>query len=93
MIIHEIEDMEAADQNIWVPIGILEIMYDDYAGIIDNYFHSKERDIDKLWEVLNDKAPVKILNTQPLPQKENYHWYKTYTIPTTEPYYLTPKVT
>lgn len=57
MIIHEIEDMEAADQNIWVPIGILEIMYDDYAGIIDKYFHSENRDIDKLWEDL-DGSPL-----------------------------------
>lgn len=57
MIIHEIEDMEAADQNIWVPIGILEIMYDDYMGIIDKYFHSKDRDIDKLWENL-DGSPL-----------------------------------
>lgn len=39
MIIREIEAMEAADQNIWVPIGILEYMFDDYIGYIDNYFH------------------------------------------------------
>lgn len=55
MIIREIETMEAADQNIWVPIGILEIMYDDYEGIIDSYFHSDPsiRDVDRLWSCLN----------------------------------------
>lgn len=55
MIIHEIEDMEAADQNIWIPIGILEIMYDDYMGYIDNYFHQnkEKRDINQLWSYLN----------------------------------------
>lgn len=51
LIINEIEDMEAADQNIWVPIGILEVMYDDYSGLIDNYFHSEKskRNFDLLW--------------------------------------------
>ena len=39
MIIHEIEDMEAADQNIWVPIGILEYMFEDDIGHIDKYFN------------------------------------------------------
>lgn len=32
MVIHEIEAMEANNQNIWVPIGILEIMYEDDKG-------------------------------------------------------------
>ena len=93
MIIHEIEDMETADQNIWVPIGILEIMYEDYTGIIDNYFHSKERDIDKLWEEIN-KISTGTLNI-PIPKKEESWWFydgKPYTIPT-GPYDLTPKVT
>lgn len=55
MIIHEIEDMEAADQNIWVPIGILEYMFDDYIGYIDNYFHqaTEQRDVNQLWSFLN----------------------------------------
>ena len=55
MIIHEIEDMEAADQNIWVPIGILEYMFDDYIGYTDNYFHQdkEKRDINQLWSYLN----------------------------------------
>ena len=54
MIIKEIEDMEAADQNIWVPIGILEIMYDDYYGHIDNYFHAdkKIRNVEQLYNCL-----------------------------------------
>lgn len=54
MIIKEIEDMEAADQNIWVPIGILEIMYDDYYGHIDNYFHTdkKIRNVEQLCNCL-----------------------------------------
>ena len=55
MIIREIEAMEAADQNIWVPIGILEYMFDDYIGYIDNYFHrdKSKRDITELWSSLN----------------------------------------
>jgi len=54
MIIHEIEDMEAADENIWVPIGILEMMYDDYSGLIDEYFHTKKekRNVDRLYSIL-----------------------------------------
>lgn len=39
LIIREIEEMEATEQNIAVPLGILEIMYDDYWGIIENYFN------------------------------------------------------
>ena len=49
LIIREIEDMEAADQNIWIPIGILEIMYDDYYGLIDEYFHSKKDQRKCIW--------------------------------------------
>lgn len=100
MIVHEIEDMEAADQNIWVPIGILEIMYDDYAGIIDKYFHSKDRDIDKLWEDL-DGFPLGPETKKALKDLSNRLWkedyqrydYKPYTIPTgpCDPTY--PKIT
>ena len=53
-IIEEIEEMDAADENIWVPIGILEYMYDDDLGIIDNYFHTNNCDIDKLWNEIKD---------------------------------------
>ena len=30
LIVREIEKMQAADENIDVPIGILEVMYEDY---------------------------------------------------------------
>ena len=84
MIIHEIEEMEAADQNIWVPIGILEIMYNDYTGIIDNYFHSKDRDIDKLWEDLNGSS-LGSETKKALQDLSNKFWEK--------PENYTPKVT
>ena len=77
MIIHEIEDMEAADQNIWVPIGILEIMYDDYAGIIDKYFHSEDRDIEKLWEDL-DGFPLGPETKKALKDLSNKLWKEDY---------------
>ena len=89
MIIHEIEDMEAADQNIWVPIGILEIMYDDYAGIIDRYFHSKDRDIEKLWEDL-DGFPLGPETKKALKDLSNKLWREDYQ---KEPINLTPKIT
>ena len=51
MVIKEIEDMEFKNENIWVPIGILEYMFEDDIGYIDQYFHSKkeERNIDLLY--------------------------------------------
>ena len=54
-ILNHIESMEADNQNIWVPIGILETMYDDDAGFIDEYFHtdSINRSREKLWNKLN----------------------------------------
>jgi hypothetical protein len=54
MIIKEIEEMESLDQNIWVPIGILERMYDNYNDI-DDYFHSKreDRNVENLYKQLN----------------------------------------
>lgn len=52
-IIQEIENMEQTSQNIWVPIGILERMYDDDIGYIDFYFHHKDlRDVDELFNKL-----------------------------------------
>ena len=61
LIIREIEKMQAADENIDVPIGILEIMYEDYWGYIDNFFHSESKitnhDIDDLFEVIYDLTP------------------------------------
>ena len=55
LIIKEIEKMQAADENIDVPIGILEVMFDDYWGCIDYYFHCDEDykdDIDQLYDSL-----------------------------------------
>lgn len=57
LIIREIEDMEAADQNIWIPISLLEIIQEDIYGVINQFFEKpvKERDFNLLWEQLNDK--------------------------------------
>lgn len=51
-IIKEIELIEAEQGNIWLPIGILEIMYDDDCGYIDRYFHThprNQRNLEQLW--------------------------------------------
>ena len=42
--------MEISNQNIWLPIGILERMYDNYVDI-DDYFHlpREERKVNWLW--------------------------------------------
>ncbi len=70
-------------------------MYDDYAGILDRYFHleKKDRDIDKLWDEIN-KISVGTL-TVPASQKKDYWFYdcKPYTVPTgpRDPVY--PKIT
>ena len=50
LIIREIEYMESKGENIWVPIGILEYMYDDDKGEIDRYFHVEKdkRNLDLL---------------------------------------------
>ena len=55
MIINEIQEMEKENQNIWVPIGCLEVMYEDDYGWIDYYFHSdpKDRNVDFLWNQIN----------------------------------------
>ena len=55
MVINEIQDMEVEDQNIWIPIGCLEVMYEDNFGWIDYFFHSdpQDRNIDWLWDQLN----------------------------------------
>lgn len=54
LIINEIQAMELAQENIWVPIGILEVMYDDDYGYIDQYFHSEiiNRNKEDLWHKL-----------------------------------------
>lgn len=54
----EIEKMQAAGENIDVPIGILEVMYNDYWGHIDDFFKSKGKivnhEIDDLYECVNN---------------------------------------
>lgn len=53
-IISAIETMDTPhDQG--VAIGILEVMYDDDIGYIDNYFQTSkfDRDKEKLWKNLN----------------------------------------
>ena len=57
MIMDKIQEMEAEDQNIWIPIGILEILYEDNSGWIDYFFHSdpQDRNIEWLWNKLNSK--------------------------------------
>ena len=56
-IIIYIESMEKRNENIWVPIGILETMYDDDVGYIDKYFHTNkfDRNLEKLLEKFFDK--------------------------------------
>ena len=51
-VIREIEAMEQNDENIWVPIGILEMMYEDDCGWLDKYFSTpieSRGTIDGLW--------------------------------------------
>lgn len=51
-VIREIEAMERNGENIWVPIGILEVMYDDDCGWFDEYFSTPPESrysIDTLW--------------------------------------------
>ena len=54
-VVQEIEQMELLDENIWVPIGILEVMYDDIFGDIDNYFHlpKEQRNLKELLKQLD----------------------------------------
>lgn len=53
-IIKEIEEEESFDHNIWISVGILERMYDNYIDI-DNYFHSpiEDRNLEVLWNKVN----------------------------------------
>lgn len=61
LIVREIEKMQAANENIDIPIGILEVMYDDYWGYIDDFFHLEDKitdyDIDDLFETICDLSP------------------------------------
>lgn len=59
LIMKEIEKMQAAHENIDVPIGILEVMYEDYLGEIDYYFYCKENNkengtLDDLYRALTN---------------------------------------
>lgn len=49
LILNEIEIMEANDENIWVPVGILEMMYDDDKGAFDYYFHARQSERNREW--------------------------------------------
>ena len=50
-VIRVIEQMEERNENIWVAVGILEVMYDDDCGWIDEYFNliPENRSIQRLW--------------------------------------------
>ena len=82
LIIKEIEEMEEKDENIWVPIGILEYMYEDAYGYLDEYFHKeiKDRDINALWKNLNPTTTIS------MKKEDNFNYtnpYNVITIPCT----------
>lgn len=54
-IIKNIEKQELNNEDIWISIGILEKMYDDDVGYIDQYFHTQynSRNWDQLWQKIN----------------------------------------
>jgi hypothetical protein len=56
--------MQAANENINVPIGILERMYDDYQGYIDNYFYEKKIDPDTLYDQLEMSDGKKVTSSK-----------------------------
>ena len=63
-VIYNLEKIEDTD-NIWVAVGILERMYNDDIGYIDNYFHNywENRDIEDLskgiiWCLDNNKDGI-----------------------------------
>jgi hypothetical protein len=64
LILQEIEKMQAANENINVPIGILERMYDDYQGYIDNYFYEKKIDPDTLYDQLEMSDGKKVTSSK-----------------------------
>ena len=55
-IIKNIEEEERKGGNIWIAVGILEYMFDDDCGYIDQYFHTpfNERNDEQLWNKLCD---------------------------------------
>ena len=59
-IIRHIERMEMHDEDIWIPIGILEFMYDDDLGLLDKYFTTSKdkRILEDLVEQLIENADM-----------------------------------
>lgn len=55
LIIKELEKQEENNENFWIGVGILEVMYKDDQGWIDYYFHNEPdlRNIEWLWNKLN----------------------------------------
>ena len=55
-IIDNIEKAEFRDEDIWIAVGILEMMYDDDCGWIDKYFYltPQKRCKKDLWKKLQD---------------------------------------
>ena len=55
-IIDNIEKAEFRDEDIWIAVGILEMMYDDDCGWLDKYFclAPQERCKKDLWKKLQD---------------------------------------
>jgi len=54
-IINELEKQEVNEENHWLGVGILEYMYDDDNGWIDEYFNipyksRKTQDVYNLWD-------------------------------------------
>ena len=51
-VISAVETMDTLhDQG--VAVGILEYMYDDDIGLIDEYFYERNQEIAELWKNLN----------------------------------------
>ena len=55
-IIENLERDEMNDDNVWVAVGILERMYNDDCGYIDEFFSTNfvNRNWEKLWDKLQD---------------------------------------
>ena len=55
-VIENLERDEMKDDNIWVAIGILERMFNDDCGWIDEYFNTSfvARNWENLWDKLQD---------------------------------------
>lgn len=49
-VISNIQDAKKKDENIGLPLGILEFMYDDDAGYLDEFF-SQDKSVVELEEL------------------------------------------